>query len=90
MRNIPFWAPESRLDTRTTDTLVKPPTTAPGSSEVRHMVRSGTFKTSRSYVFSRRLTPTCARTHADAAWEAVTGSAIVFGLPSALRLGGKT
>ena len=33
MRNIPFWAPESRLDTRTTDTLVKPPTTAPGSSE---------------------------------------------------------
>lgn len=81
-----FWATESRLGTRTTDTLVKLRTTAPARANVRHTVRSNTFTTDHTPL----ARPTCARTHAPAAWDGTNRSAIVLGLPSAPRLGGKT
>lgn len=81
-----FWATESRLGTRTTDTLVKLRTTAPARVNVRHTVRSNTFTTDHT----PPARPTCARTHAPAAWDGTNRSAIVLGLPSAPRLGGKT
>ena len=81
-----FWATESRLGARTTDTLVKLRTTAPARANVRHTVRSNTFTTDRT----PPAWPTCARTHAPAAWDGTNRSAIVLGLPSAPRLGGKT
>ena len=68
MRNVPFWALERQLETRTTNTLT----------------------TRRSHVGGPPIAPACARTHAFVAWEPANSSAIVFGLPRALRLGGKT
>ena len=78
-----FWATESRLGTRTTDTLVKLRTTAPARANVRHTVRSNTFTTDHPPL----ARPTCARTHALAAWDGTNRSAIVLGLAQRSALG---
>ena len=78
------------MDIRDTSTLVRPlPPHQPGAHTLQVVIYNTPSTLSTPLPQASRRTA-CARTHATAAWGATQRSAIVFGLPSAPRLGGKT
>ena len=80
----------SRRGIRDFGALVRPLPPHPARAHVHHLMIFVTFPAESTLAPRASSVMTCARTHVRAAWGATCRSAIVFGLPGASRLGGKT
>ena len=83
-------APENRWSILATGALVRPLPPHPPGAHAPCVVRYNTLLVCLTLSPRVSSSAACAGTHANAAWGPAQRSAIVFGLPSAPRLGGKT